>query len=277
MTTLVEAARPPGEAIYEIPDAFTQVPMRYCPGCTHGIAHRLVAEAISELGIRERTVIVAPVGCSVYAYEYFNTDAVQAAHGRAPAVATGIKRVRPQAIVLAYQGDGDLAAIGLSEALQAAWRAEQITTIFINNAVFGMTRGQMAPTTLVGQKTTTSPAGRSVANDGYPLMVCELMSQIPGVAFLAREALIDPRHVMKAKQHVLKAVRAQMDGLGFSLVELLSTCPSCWHMSPLQALEYVKEAMIPQYPLRVFKDPYARPRPGADHGDPAAKAGGVTA
>ena len=243
--------------VYERPDGLTETPMRYCPGCTHGIAHRLVGEAISELGIRERTVTIASVGCSVYAYEYFNTDATQAAHGRAPAVATGIKRVRPEAVVFTYQGDGDLAAIGLNEVLQAAARAENITVFFINNAVFGMTRGQMAPTTLMGQKTTTTPAGRTVESHGYPINVCELLTEMPGVAYLAREALYDPRHVMKAKQSVEKAFRAQIDGKGFSLVEMLSTCPTWWHLKPLDALNRVRDVVEKQFPLQVFRDCYA--------------------
>lgn len=250
-------------AVYEKPDGLTDTPLRYCPGCTHGIAHRLVAEAIDELGIRERTITIASVGCSVYAYEYFNTDAVQAAHGQAPAVATGIKRVRPESVVFSYQGDGDLAAIGLAEVLHAAARAEKITIIFLNNAVFGMTRGQMAPTTLMGQQTTTSRDGRTVDHGGHPLNVCELLDQIPGVAYLAREALSDPRHVMRARTSVLKAFRAQVDNLGFSLVELLSTCPIWWHMEPLQALDHLRETMVKQYPLRVFRDPYADQAGGA--------------
>jgi 2-oxoglutarate/2-oxoacid ferredoxin oxidoreductase subunit beta len=251
------ATQEPYQIVYEIPDAFTATPMRFCPGCTHGLAHCLAAEAISELGIRERTVVVASVGCSVYAYEYFNTDAAQAAHGRAPAVATGIKRVRPDSVVFTYQGDGDLGAIGLNETLQAAARAEKITVLFINNAVYGMTRGQMAPTTLMGQVTTTTPAGRTLQQGGYPLDICRLLDQIDGVAYLAREALCDPRHVMKAKQSIVKAFRAQIDGLGFSLVELLSTCPSWWHMKPLEAMDHVRDTMAKQFPLGVFRDPYA--------------------
>lgn len=243
--------------IYEPPKSLTDTPMRYCPGCTHGIAHRLVAEVLDELDVREHTISVASVGCSVYAYEYFNTDAIQAAHGRAPAVATGLKRVRPDHVVFTYQGDGDLAAIGLNEVLQAAARAENITVVFINNAVFGMTRGQMAPTTLIGQKTTTSVTGRTVEAAGHPINICELMDQMPGVAYLAREALMDPRHVMRARASLLKAFRAQLDGLGFSLVELLSTCPTWWYTDPLQALQRIGTQVTAQYPLKVFRDPYA--------------------
>ncbi len=255
----------PGVPIYECPEALTDTPLRYCPGCTHGIAHRLVAETIDELGVRDRTIAVASVGCSVYAYEYFNTDSVQAAHGRAPAVATGIKRVRPDAVVFTYQGDGDLAAIGLGEVLQAATRAENITVIFINNGVFGMTRGQMAPTTLLGQKTTTTPAGRTVAEAGFPLDICRILDQIDGVAYLSRETAIDPKHVMRARRAVEKAFQAQLDGLGFSLVEILSTCPHCWHMSPMEAMEHVRTEVIARYPLQVFRDPYAA-KPATDSG-----------
>jgi 2-oxoglutarate ferredoxin oxidoreductase subunit beta len=254
---MVPAADDQRSVIYQRPGAFSDVPMRFCPGCTHGTGHRLVAEAIDELGILERAVLVASVGCSVYAYEYFDTDAAQAAHGRAPAVATGIKRARPDSVVFTYQGDGDLGAIGLNEVIQAAARGEKITVIFINNAVYGMTRGQMAPTTLIGQKTTTSPAGRTVELGGNPLRICEILNQVTGVAFLAREALYDPPHVMRAKRSVLKAFRAQLDGLGFALVELLSTCPTWWHMTPMKALEHMREVMEPQYPLQVFRDPYA--------------------
>ena len=250
------------EPVYEVPGALTDTPLRYCPGCSHGTAHRMVAEAIDELGVRDRTIAIASVGCSVYAYEYYNTDSVQAAHGRAPAVATGIKRVRPDAVVFTYQGDGDLAAIGLGEVLQAATRAENITVIFINNGVFGMTRGQMAPTTLLGQKTTTTPGGRTVAQAGFPLDVCRLLDQIDGVAYLSRETVIDPKHVMRAQKAVTKAFQAQIDGLGFSLVEILSTCPHCWHMSPLDALEHVRTEVIERYPLHVFRDPYGA-KPGA--------------
>jgi 2-oxoglutarate/2-oxoacid ferredoxin oxidoreductase subunit beta len=254
MTTTTAPSR---DVVYEGPPGFPEVPMRYCPGCTHGIAHRLVAEALAELGVRERAVAVASVGCSVYAYEYFNNDAVQAAHGRAPAVAMGIKRARPDAVVFTYQGDGDLAAIGLNEVLQSAARADNITVIFVNNAVYGMTRGQMAPTTLMGQKTTTTPQGRTVAQGGNTLNVCELLNVVPGVTYLAREALCDPQHVLRARRSILKAFRAQLDGLGFSLVELLSTCPAWWHMDPLKSLAHIREQMMPQFPLKVFRDPYA--------------------
>ncbi len=241
-------------AVYTYPDSLTEVPMRYCPGCTHGIAHRLVAEVIDELGIQERTVVIATVGCSVYAYEYFNTDAVQAAHGRGPAVATGIKRTQPDTLVFTYQGDGDLASIGLAEVMHAAARAENFTVIFINNAVFGMTQGQMAPTTLMGQKTTTTPRGRTLQQGGHPLNICELLATIPGVAYLARETMTAPKYVLRAKRSIKKAFQAQMDELGFSLVELVSTCPTWWRMKPLEAFKWLEDEMLSQYPLQVFVD-----------------------
>jgi len=242
------------EPVYTRPESLTDVPMRYCPGCTHGIAHRLVAEVLDELDIKDRTIAIATVGCSVYAYEYFDTDAVQAAHGRGPAVATGIKRCQPDAIVFTYQGDGDLAAIGLAEVLHAAARAENFTVVFINNAVFGMTQGQMAPTTLMGQKTTTTPLGRNVKQGGYPLNMCELLAQIPGVAYLARETMTGPKRVRQAKRSLKKAFQSQMKGLGFSLVELISSCPTWWHMKPLEALHWIEDVMVKQYPLKVFVD-----------------------
>jgi 2-oxoglutarate/2-oxoacid ferredoxin oxidoreductase subunit beta len=242
------------EVLYHRPAGLTDVQMRYCPGCTHGTAHKLIAEVVEELDILERTVAVATVGCSVYAYEYFNTDAVQAAHGRGPAVATGIKRASPESIVFTYQGDGDLAAIGLSEVIHSAQRGEKITVIFLNNAVFGMTRGQMAPTTLVGQRTTTTPLGRDPALSGMPMMICEMLSAIPGVAYLARETMIDPKTVRSAKRSIRKAFQSQIDGVGFSLVELLSTCPVWWHKQPLEAMQWIRDEMLPQYPLSVFVD-----------------------
>ena len=245
------------EPVYTYPDGLTDTPMRYCPGCTHGIAHRLVAEVLDELGIKNHTVAITTVGCSVFAYEFFNTDAVQAAHGRGPAVATGIKRCQPDTIVFTYQGDGDLAAIGLAEVIHAAARAENFTVIFINNAVFGMTQGQMAPTTLMGQKTTTTPHGRTVEQGGYPLNVCELLAQVPGVAYLAREAINSPRRVRQAKRSIKKAFQSQIDKLGFSLVELVSSCPIWWHKKPLEALQWIEEEMLPQYPLKVFVDKLA--------------------
>ncbi|MBC7286826.1 MAG: 2-oxoglutarate oxidoreductase [Armatimonadetes bacterium] len=249
------------EAIYARPASLTDTPMRYCPGCTHGIAHRLVAEVMDELGVRERTVCIASVGCSVYAYEYFNCDCVQAAHGRAPAVATGVKRVRPDSVVFTYQGDGDLASIGLAEVVHAAARGENITVIFINNAVFGMTQGQMAPTTLPGQVTTTTPRGRSRDEGGFPLRVCELLQAVEGVAYLARFSLSSPRNVIQARRGIKAAFEAQLGGAGFSLVELLSTCPVWWRKTPIDALKHIDEQMTHYFPLGVFVDWRAKERP----------------
>jgi 2-oxoglutarate ferredoxin oxidoreductase subunit beta len=242
------------QVIYERPRSLYDVNMRYCPGCTHGIAHRLVAEAIDELGIGDRTVACASVGCSVFAYEYFDLDAMQVAHGRAPAVATGFKRVCPDNIVFTYQGDGDLAAIGMAELIHAAGRSENLTIIFVNNAVFGMTQGQMAPTTLLGQKTTTTPRGRTPEADGMPMQICELLVTIPGVAYLARQTMIDPKTIRQAKKSIKRAFETQVSRQGFSLVELVSTCPTWWQKSPLEATEWLRSEMLPVYPLGVFKD-----------------------
>ncbi|MFO8081867.1 MAG: thiamine pyrophosphate-dependent enzyme [Armatimonadota bacterium] len=236
------------------PDALTETEMRYCPGCTHGTAHRLVAEVIDELGVRDRTVAIATVGCSVFAYEYFNTDSVQAAHGRGPAVATAIKRVQPESIVFTYQGDGDLASIGMGEIVHAAARGENFTVIFVNNAVFGMTQGQMAPTTLMGQKTTTSPRGRTAEEAGFPIRVCELLNTLEGPAFIAREALTTPRRIRSAKKSIRRAFEAQLQGAGFSLVELLSTCHAWWGMEPVESIYHIEDVMIDYYPLDVFRD-----------------------
>ncbi|MGQ9512696.1 thiamine pyrophosphate-dependent enzyme [Thermodesulfitimonas sp.] len=233
----------------------TGKPFHYCPGCTHGIIHRLVAEALVELGVLERTVGICPVGCAVFAYEYFNCDMIEAAHGRAPAVATGVKRVLPDRVVFTYQGDGDLAAIGTAEVVHAAARGEKITTVFINNAVYGMTGGQMAPTTLVGQKTTTTPFGRQPAEAGYPLKVAEMIATIDGAAFVARVAVNSPKNILRAKQAILRAFKVQLAGRGFSLVEVLSTCPTNWGLSPPEALKWVEEKMIPVFPLGEFKVP----------------------
>ena len=257
---------------YAYPDALTEVEMRYCPGCTHGTAHRLVAEVIDELGIKDRTVTLATVGCSVYAYEYFDTDAVQCSHGRAPAVATGIKRVQPDTIVFSYQGDGDLASIGMAEIVHAAARGENFTVIFLNNAVYGMTQGQMAPTTLLGQKTTTSPRGRTAPEAGFPIRVCELLDTLDGPAFLAREALSTPPHVRSAKRAIKRAFETQLAGVGFSLVELLSTCPTWWGMSPLEAIRHLDAQMTEYYPLAVFRDKLAE-QEGDQSGEPAGRKG----
>ncbi len=244
--------------VFARPRVMTEAPMHYCPGCTHGIAHRLVAEVIDELGIRARTVGVASVGCSVFAYQYLDVDFQQAAHGRAPAVATGIKRVLPEAVVFTYQGDGDLAAIGTAEIIHAANRGEPITVIFLNNAVYGMTGGQMAPTTLLGMHTTTTPLGRTAAQSGFPLRITEMLAALPGVAYLARVALSSPAQIHKAKRAIRRAFQTQLEGRGFSLVEVLSTCPVCWGLEPIEALRWLETAMIPVFPLGEFKTPDQR-------------------
>lgn len=232
----------------------TDKPFHYCPGCTHGIAHRLVAECIEELGLADRTIGVAPVGCAVFAYDYFNCDMFEAAHGRAPAVATGIKRVHPDNLVFTYQGDGDLASIGTAEIVHAAARGEKITAIFINNAIYGMTGGQMAPTTLVGQVTTTSPYGRNQETQGSPIRIAEMLAQVDGAYYIERVALNNMANVIKAKKAVKKAFQYQMEGKGFTLVEILSTCPTNWGMSPVESLSWLKDNMIPHYPLGVTKE-----------------------
>lgn len=237
------------QKLFGRPEALTDAPTHYCPGCTHGIIHRLIAEVIDELGVRERTVGISPVGCAVLAYDYFNCDFVEASHGRAPAVATGIKRASPGSVVFTYQGDGDLASIGAGEIVHAASRGERITVIFVNNAIYGMTGGQMAPTTLPGQKTTTSPRGRDTDVAGHPVRVCELLSSLSGVAFLSRVSVTSPANVVKAKRAVRKAFEVQLAGKGFSLVEFLSTCPTCWGMTPVEALKWVDDKMAVYYPL----------------------------
>ncbi len=243
--------------VFEKPSALTENTLHYCPGCTHGIIHRLVAEALDELGVTGRTIGVASVGCSVFTYNYFNCDMVQAAHGRAPAVATGVKRSDKNNIVFTYQGDGDLAAIGTAETVHSAARGENITVIFVNNAIYGMTGGQMAPTTLPGQKTQTSPYGRDVEAVGYPVKVCEMLSQVDGATYLERVAVNNVANVKKAKAAIKKAFQNQIEGKGFSLVEVLSTCPTNWGLAPEKALEWLEENMLPYYPLGVYKDKYA--------------------
>ena len=240
--------------VFEKPKALTDVPLHYCPGCTHGIVHRLVAEAIDELGIEGETIGVAPVGCAVMAYDYFACDMVEAAHGRAPAVATGIKRALPENIVFTYQGDGDLASIGMAETVHAATRNENITIIFINNAIYGMTGGQMAPTSLPGQVTQTSPYGRDVNYSGYPVRVCEMLSTLDGVALAQRVAVDCVQNVNIAKKAIKKAFQNQIDGKGYSIVEVLSSCPTNWGLSPNEALEWLRSNMMPYYPLGVYKD-----------------------
>jgi len=238
--------------VFAPPESLAAGPMRYCPGCTHGIIHRLVAEVIDELGVRERTVGISPVGCAVFAYDYFEFDVIEAAHGRAPAVATGVKRALPGSFVFTYQGDGDLAAIGTGEIVHAAARGEQISVVFVNNAIFGMTGGQMAPTTLVGQETTTTPGGRNVREAGNPLRVCELLATLDGPSYLARVTVTSPAHVRKAKRALRKSFKCQVKGQGFSLVEILSTCPSRWHLLPIDAMAWLEKNMIPHYPLGEF-------------------------
>ena len=240
--------------VFERPKMLVDVPMHYCPGCTHGILHRLVAETIDELGVADKTIGVAPVGCAVFAYNYFNCDMYEAAHGRAPAVATGCKRVHPDACVFTYQGDGDLASIGAAEILHAATRGEKITVIFVNNAIYGMTGGQMAPTSLIGQKTTTSPFGRSQEVNGNPIRVSEMLATLDGPAYIERVSLHDVKHVMAAKKAVKKAFEYQLAGKGFTLIEALSTCPTNWGLTPLEAAKWLETNMIPQYPLGVFRD-----------------------
>jgi 2-oxoglutarate ferredoxin oxidoreductase subunit beta len=240
--------------VFKKTSMLTDVPFHYCPGCTHGIVHRLVAECIEELGMQDKAVGVAPVGCAVYAYNYLNCDMYEAAHGRAPAVATGAKRVHPENLVFTYQGDGDLASIGAAEIVHAAARGEKITTIFINNAIYGMTAGQMAPTTLVGQVTTTSPYGRDPEHCGKPIRVAEMLATLEGAAYIDRVSVHDVPNIIKAKKAIMKAFRTQIEGKGFSLVEVLSTCPTNWGYSPTEALDWLKENMIPYYPLGVKKE-----------------------
>ena len=243
--------------VFDKPKSLTDAPLHYCPGCTHGIIHRLVAEAIDDLGIEGRTIGIAPVGCSVMAYNYFTVDMVQAAHGRAPAVATGVKRADPSKIVFTYQGDGDLASIGTCETVHAAARGENITIIFVNNAIYGMTGGQMAPTSLPGQVTQTSPYGRDVNTQGYPVKVCEMLSQLDGAGYLERVAVNNVKNIKNAKKAILKAFKNQVEGKGFSLIEVVSTCPTNWGLTPEKALEWLNDNMLPYYPLGVFKDKFA--------------------
>ena len=237
------------ERVYEYPKSLTKAHTHYCPGCTHGTIHRLIAEVLDELGVRERTVGIAPVGCSVLAYYYFDVDMAEAAHGRAPAMATGLKRVSPDRVVFTYQGDGDLASIGIAEIIHAAHRGELFTTIFVNNAIYGMTGGQMAPTTLPGQVTTSSPTGRDVATAGYPVRMAEMLGGLPGAAYVTRQAVLDVPGIRRTKRAIKLAFQAQIAGLGFSMVEILSTCNTNWHMGVVEALEWAKEEMVAYFPL----------------------------
>ena len=243
--------------VFEKPKSLTDKSFHYCPGCTHGIIHRLVAEAIDDLGIEGIAIGVAPVGCAVMTYDYFACDMVEAAHGRAPAVATGLKRSLPENIVFTYQGDGDLASIGMAETVHAAARNENITVIFVNNAIYGMTGGQMAPTSLPGQITQTTPYGRDVKTVGYPVKVAELLSSLDGPEFIARVAVNSVKNVKNAKTVIRKAFENQVNNKGFSLVEVISACPTNWGMTPSKALKWVEDNMIPYYPLGVYKDIYA--------------------
>ena len=236
-------------------EALADQPTHYCPGCTHGVIHRLVAEVIDELDVRGRTVGIAPVGCAVLAYNYFTFDFQEAAHGRAPAMATGIKRVRPDLVVFTYQGDGDLASIGMGEIIHAANRGEKFTTIFVNNTVYGMTGGQMAPTTLPGQRTTTSPLGRDVEEAGMPIKVAELIAALETPAYVARCAVIKPKYIVRAKKAIKRAFQYQLDGRCFSLVELVSNCPTNWGLTPLESVKWAEETMLPYFQLGEFKTP----------------------
>ena len=241
------------QVVYTRPEAMADVATHYCPGCTHGIAHRLIAEVIDEMDILGKTIGVAPVGCSVFAYNYFDCDFVEAAHGRAPAMATGIKRVLPENFVFAYQGDGDLASIGMAEIMHVAVRGENISVFFINNAIYGMTGGQMAPTTLPGQRTTSSPTGRDIEQTGFPIRMAEIISTLDGTGYAVRRSLHNPTNVRKAKKAIRMAFEVQRRGLGFSMVELLSTCPTNWGISPKESLQWVEDNMIPMYPLGDYK------------------------
>lgn len=241
------------DVVYERPEALKDVPTHYCPGCTHGIIQRMVAETIDELGIRSRTIAVAPVGCAVFAYKYFNLDSCEAAHGRAPAMATGLKRSLPDHIVFTYQGDGDLASIGGNEILHAALRGERITVLFINNAIYGMTGGQLAPTSPIGMVTSSSPLGRDPLRAGYPIHMTEMLATMPGVALAARRSMHSVAEMRKTKRSIRQAFQAQIDGLGLAIVEILSSCPTNWRLEPTAALDYIRDQMVPEYPIADFK------------------------
>jgi 2-oxoglutarate/2-oxoacid ferredoxin oxidoreductase subunit beta len=242
------------QVIAKRPDSLTDLNFTYCPGCTHGISHRLIAEAVDEMGLRNKMMGVAPVGCSVFAYKFFNFDMAEAAHGRAPAVATGMKRARPDMHVFTYQGDGDLAAIGTAEIVHAANRGENISVFFVNNAIYGMTGGQMAPTTLPGMKTSTSPYGRDAEDIGYPITACELINSLRAPYYIERVSLLSPQDIIKAKRAVLKAMKYNKENRGFTFVEFVSTCPTNWGMAPLDAMKWAKENMYPFFPVQLFRD-----------------------
>jgi len=240
--------------VYSRPEALVDTPNHYCPGCGHGIIHKLLAQAIDELGVRERTILVAPVGCSVLMYYYLDVDSVEAAHGRAQAVATGVKRARKDMVVVSYQGDGDLLAIGTAETVHAANRGENFSTVFVNNAIYGMTGGQMAPTSLVGQKTKTSPYGRDPKEAGLPIRACELLNTLEAPVYIERCAVNSVKNVLKTKKAIRKALENQIGGRGYSFVEVLSSCPTNWGMEPVEAARWIEEAMIPYFPLGVYRD-----------------------
>lgn len=242
------------EKVFSKPACLKDKPLRYCPGCSHGVLHRIIAETIDSLGVRDRTIGIAPVGCAVFAYDYFDIDMIEVPHGRPPAIATGMKRSRPECIVFSYQGDGDLAAIGTAEIIHAAARGENFTVIFVNNANYGMTGGQMAPTTLPGQKTTTTPSGRNVKEAGHPIRVCEMLATLDGPVYIERVSVDSPKNVLAAKKAIRKAFQNQIDGKGFSFVETLSLCPTDWGMTPVQAVGWVRDHMMKYYPLGVYKD-----------------------
>ena len=272
MTTVAPAG---ARIIFDRPELLVDRSTHYCPGCGHGVVHRLIAEVLGELGLGSRTIAVAPVGCAVFAYDYFNVDFVEAPHGRAPAVATGIRRVRPEAFVLTYQGDGDLAAIGTAEIVHAAARGERITTIFVNNGIYGMTGGQMAPTTLLGQRTTSSPLGRDAALMGFPIRITEMLAQLPGVTYAARGSVGDASLIGKLKAMIKRACLVQIEGGGFSIVEALSNCPVGWGMTPQESLEHLKGPVVEAYPLGVIVDRGVASRPtGAGPAGGTEPAGG---
>jgi 2-oxoglutarate ferredoxin oxidoreductase subunit beta len=242
--------------IFKRPESLKKVPFRFCPGCGHSLIHRLIAECIDNLGIREKVVGIAPVGCAVFAYDYFNFDMLEVAHGRPPAAATGLKRAMPDKIIFSYQGDGDLAAIGTAEIIHAANRGENISVFFVNNATYGMTGGQMAPTTLCNQKTTTTPYGRNIKQEGYPLHVSELLSTIEGVSYITRTSVDSYKNLIDTKQAIKKSFRYQLENKGFSLVEILSPCPVDWKLSPKDSIKWLQKEMISVYPLGTYKDKF---------------------
>jgi len=267
-TPTTEAPQP--RVVYERPELLAERSTSYCPGCGHGVVHRLIAEVLGELGLGPRTIAVAPVGCAVFAYDYLNLDFAEAPHGRAPAVATGIRRVRPDAFVLTYQGDGDLAAIGTAEIVHVAARGERITAVFVNNGIYGMTGGQMAPTTLVGQKTTSSPTGRDPAFTGHPIPMTEMLAVLPGVAYAARGSIADAASIGRTRQYLKKACEVQLAGSGFAIVEVLSNCPVGWGMTPVDSMAWLTDHVMPVYPVGVIVDRTAPTKPaGAVPEEPA--------